>query len=73
MYVRSRAVSKEQPMPKYLALFSYTDTAMAAISAAVSSTGAIRSQTHQLFTDDDVHHILETARTARDHFTSPGQ
>ena len=109
-------------MPKYLALFSYTDTAMAAMienpadrepaiervldsvgarlesfywmfgphdgiaivdapdsvtmaarSAAVSSTGAIRSQTHQLFTDDDVHHILETARTARDHFTRPGQ
>jgi len=74
MYVRSRAVSKEQPMPKYLALFSYTDSVtMAAISAAVSSTGAIRSQTHQLFTDDDVHHILETARTARDHCTSPGQ
>jgi len=109
-------------MPKYLALFSYTDTAMAAmidnpndrepaiervlesvgarlesfywmfgphdgiaivdapdsvtmagVSAAVSSTGAIRSETHQLFTDDEVHQILVTARTARDHFTRPGQ
>jgi len=49
-------------MPKYLALFSYTDTAMAAMI-----------ETHELFTDDDVHHILETARTARDHFTRPGQ
>jgi uncharacterized protein with GYD domain len=109
-------------MPKYLALFSYTDTAMSAmidnpadreqavervlesvggrldalywmfgahdgivivdapdsltmagVSAAVSSTGTIRSEIHELFTSADIHRILETARQAREHFTRPGQ
>jgi len=108
-------------MPKYLAMFSYTDEAMAAmidgtaereaavwavldsvgarfeclywmfgahdgigivdapdsvtmagISAAVSSTGSVRSETHELFSSDDVDRILETARRAREHFTRPG-
>jgi uncharacterized protein with GYD domain len=109
-------------MPKYLALFSYSDTALAAmienpadrepavrsilesvgarlealywmfgphdgiaivdapdsvtmagISAAVSSTGTIRSETHELFSTADDRRILETARQAREHFTRPGQ
>jgi uncharacterized protein with GYD domain len=109
-------------MPKYLALFSYTDTAMAAmidnpadrelavqrvlesvggrleslywmfgahdgiciveapdsltmagISAAVSSTGAIRSETYELFATADIRKILQTARRARENFTRPGQ
>ena len=108
-------------MPKYLALFSYSDTAMAAmienpagrepavrrvldsvgaqleslywmfgahdgiaivdapdsltmagVSAAVSSTGAIRSETHELFSSDDIGRILEKARTARANFAPPG-
>jgi uncharacterized protein with GYD domain len=46
---------------------------MAGISAAVSSTGSIRSETHELFSAEDVRHILETARQARDHFAKPGQ
>ena len=46
---------------------------MAGISAAVSSTGTIRSETHELFTTEDVHHILETAKQARAHFARPGQ
>ncbi len=45
---------------------------MAGISAAISSTGTIRSETHELFTADDVHRILGTARTAREHFARPG-
>jgi uncharacterized protein with GYD domain len=109
-------------MAKYLALFSYSDTAMAAmienpadretavqrvvesvgarletmywmfgahdgiaiveapdaltmagISAAVSSTGAVRSETHELFSSDDIRHILAKARQARANFTQPGQ
>jgi uncharacterized protein with GYD domain len=109
-------------MPKYLAMFSYTDDAMSAmidsaagrepavravldsvgarleclywmfgthdgiaivdapdsvtmagISAAVSSTGSIRSETHELFSTEDVNRILATAREARDHFTRPGE
>jgi uncharacterized protein with GYD domain len=109
-------------MPKYLALFSYSDTALAAmienpadrepavrgvlesvgarlealywmfgphdgiaivdapdsitmagISAAVSSTGTIRSETHELFSTADDRRILETARQAREHFARPGQ
>jgi len=46
---------------------------MAGINAAVTSTGSIRSETHELFSTADVHHILETARQARDHFATPGQ
>ena len=109
-------------MPKYLALFSYSDTAMAAmidnpadrevavrrvlesvgarletmywmfgahdgiaivdapdsrtmaaISAAVSSTGAISSETHELFSAADIRQILETASQARANFTEPGR
>ena len=109
-------------MPKYLALFSYSDEAMAAmienpaerepavrkvlesvgarlealywmfgahdgiaivdapdsltmagISAAVSSTGSIRSETHELFSTADIRRILETARNAREHFARPGE
>jgi uncharacterized protein with GYD domain len=45
---------------------------MAGISAAISSTGTVRSETHELFTADDAHDILETARTAREHFARPG-
>jgi uncharacterized protein with GYD domain len=46
---------------------------MAGINAAVSSTGAIRSETHELFTAEDATRILEAARRARDHFTVPGR
>jgi len=46
---------------------------MAGVSAAVSSTGSIRSETYELFSSEDVQHILETARQARDHFARPGQ
>ena len=45
---------------------------MAGISAAVSSTGSVRSETHELFSSEDVDRILETARRAREHFTRPG-
>jgi hypothetical protein len=38
----------------------------------VSSTGSIRSETHELFSATDVHQILETAKRARDHFARPG-
>jgi uncharacterized protein with GYD domain len=109
-------------MPKYLALFSYSDTAMAAmidnpadreaavqrvaesvgarletmywmfgahdgiavveapdsitmagISTAIRSTGAVRSETHELFSSADVRHILEKAGDARKSFSQPGQ
>ena len=109
-------------MPKYLALFSYSHTAMAAmidnpadretavrnvvesvgarletmywmfgahdgiaiieapdsltmagISAAVSSTGAVSSETHELFSSADVGTILEKAGQARANFTEPGR
>ena len=43
---------------------------MAGISAAISSTGSISSETHELFTADEVHRILATARQARDHFAA---
>ena len=45
---------------------------MAGISAAISSTGTVSSETHELFTSEDIHTILETARNARQHFTRPG-
>jgi uncharacterized protein with GYD domain len=45
---------------------------MAGISAAIRSTGTVRSETHELFTSDDIHHILETAKQARASFTLPG-
>ena len=37
---------------------------MAAVSATVSSTGAISSETHELFSAEEVHQILDTARGA---------
>ncbi len=46
---------------------------MAGISAAVSSTGSITSETHELFSASDVQQILSTARQARDHFARPGE
>ncbi len=46
---------------------------MAGISAAVSSTGAIRSETHELFSSGDIRHVLEKARNARANFTRPGE
>jgi uncharacterized protein with GYD domain len=46
---------------------------MAGTSAAVSSTGTIRSETHELFSAEDAHRILDTARTARGRFAQPGQ
>jgi len=46
---------------------------MAGIETAVKSSGAVRSETHDLFAPDDIQHILERARSARDNFTHPGQ
>ena len=46
---------------------------MAGISAAVSSTGTISSETHELFTGEDVERILDIAQRARGHFAPPGQ
>ena len=108
-------------MPKYLALFSYSDEAMAAmiddpadreapvrrvlesvgarlesfywmfgahdgiavveapdsvtmagISTAIRSTGAVSSETHELFSSDDIQQLLATAKRARENFTEPG-
>jgi len=47
-------------------------TTMAGISAAVSSTGAVTSETHELFSSADVQKILATAGEARKNFTQPG-
>jgi uncharacterized protein with GYD domain len=47
--------------------------AMAAISAAIRSTGTVRSETHELFSTADIRQILETARHAQASFTPPGQ
>jgi uncharacterized protein with GYD domain len=109
-------------MPKYLALFSYSDASMAAmienpadrgtavervlesvgarletmywmfgahdgiavveapdsltmagISTAIRSTGAVRSETHELFSTTDIRQILDHAKHARANFTEPGQ
>lgn len=46
---------------------------MAGISAAISSTGTVSSETHELFTGEEVERILDTARRARGHFAPPGQ
>ena len=46
---------------------------MAGISAAVSSTGAVASETHELFSSADIRQILEQAGRARANFTQPGQ
>ena len=46
---------------------------MAGIEAAVKSSGAIHSETHDLFSADDIQHILERAKLARDNFAEPGQ
>ena len=46
---------------------------MAGISAAVSSTGSVSSETHELFSSADVRQILEKAGQARANFTQPGQ
>jgi uncharacterized protein with GYD domain len=46
---------------------------MAGISAAISSTGTVRGETHELFSAADIHTILETAQRARQNFTEPGE
>lgn len=46
---------------------------MAAVSAAISSTGTVRAETHELFSTQDIRTILETARRARQNFIEPGQ
>jgi uncharacterized protein with GYD domain len=46
---------------------------MAGVSAAISSTGTVRSQTHELFSSADIRRILETAQRARANFTEPGR
>ena len=45
---------------------------MAGISTAIRSTGTVVSETHELFSSDDIHQILETAKQARASFTTPG-
>jgi uncharacterized protein with GYD domain len=45
---------------------------MAGIETAVKSSGAVRSETHDLFAADDIRQILDTARQARAEFTEPG-
>ncbi len=46
---------------------------MAGISTAIRSTGTVRSETHELFSSEDVAHVLDTARRARTNFTEPGR
>ena len=46
---------------------------MAGIATAISSTGTVSSETHELFSAEDAQRILEVARTVRPHFTRPGQ
>ena len=46
---------------------------MAGVSAAISSTGTVRSETHELFSSADIRRILETAQRARANFTEPGR
>src|SRR5690242_17633512 len=46
---------------------------MAGVNVAVRSTGALRSETYELFATDQIPHILEAARRASGHFTRPGQ
>ena len=46
---------------------------MASISAAIRSTGTIRSETYELFSTDDIRQILAGARQARQNFTTPGE
>ena len=46
---------------------------MAGIETAVKSSGVVRSETHDLFSADDIGHILERAHVARANFTRPGQ
>jgi len=46
---------------------------MAGISAAIRSTGTVRSETHELFSTVEIGEILEKARHARANFTQPGQ
>jgi uncharacterized protein with GYD domain len=46
---------------------------MAGVSAAISSTGTVHSETHELFSSADIRRILETAQRARANFTEPGR
>jgi hypothetical protein len=43
------------------------------VSAAISSTGTVHSETHELFSSADIRRILETAQRARANFTEPGR
>jgi hypothetical protein len=55
-------------MPKYLALFSYSKEAIAAmIENPADREAAVRHVA------DDIQHILEHARVARSNFAQPGQ
>jgi uncharacterized protein with GYD domain len=45
---------------------------MAGVSAAVSSTGAIQSEVHELFSSADIRQVLEAAQRAGAHFARPG-
>ena len=46
---------------------------MAGISTAIRSTGTVSSETHELFSTNDIHQILETARVVRANFVEPGE
>jgi uncharacterized protein with GYD domain len=46
---------------------------MAGVSAAIASTGTVRSETHELFSTTDIGRILETARRAHANFVEPGR
>jgi uncharacterized protein with GYD domain len=46
---------------------------MAGVSAAIRSTGTVSSETHELFSTNDIHQILETARVVRANFVEPGE
>jgi uncharacterized protein with GYD domain len=46
---------------------------MAGVSAAISSTGTVHSETHELFSTAEIRRILETAKRALASFTEPGR
>jgi uncharacterized protein with GYD domain len=46
---------------------------MAGIATAISSTGTVSSETHELFTSEELQRILGVASTVRPHFARPGE
>jgi len=48
-------------------------TTMAGIETAVKSSGAVRSETHDLFSPGEIQNILDCAKVALANFTRPGQ